>query len=85
MLLAEKQVTKCDAGWSSQVARRAHNPKVVGSNPSPAIPLDAGWSSQVARRAHNPKVVGSNPSPAISSWVIRVTQPKGVRQDAFFV
>ena len=25
-----------DAGWSSQVARRAHNPKVVGSNPAPA-------------------------------------------------
>ena len=25
------------AGWSSLVARRAHNPKVVGSNPSPAI------------------------------------------------
>ena len=24
------------AGWSSQVARRAHNPKVGGSNPSPA-------------------------------------------------
>ena len=24
------------AGWSSQVARRAHNPKVVGSNPTPA-------------------------------------------------
>ena len=24
------------AGWSSSVARRAHNPKVVGSNPSPA-------------------------------------------------
>ena len=24
------------AGWSSQVARRAHNPKVEGSNPSPA-------------------------------------------------
>ena len=24
------------AGWSSQVARRAHNPKVVGSNPAPA-------------------------------------------------
>lgn len=24
------------AGWSSQVARRAHNPKVDGSNPSPA-------------------------------------------------
>jgi hypothetical protein len=25
------------AGWSSPVARRAHNPKVTGSNPVPAI------------------------------------------------
>src|SRR3954453_21947090 len=25
-----------DAGWSSQVARRAHNPEVAGSNPAPA-------------------------------------------------
>src|SRR5256885_1257592 len=25
------------AGWSSQVARWAHNPKVAGSNPAPAI------------------------------------------------
>ena len=25
-----------NAGWSSSVARRAHNPKVVGSNPAPA-------------------------------------------------
>ena len=29
------------AGWSSSVARRAHNPKVVGSNPAPATNL---WS-----------------------------------------
>ena len=28
------------AGWSSLVARRAHNPKVVGSNPAPATTLD---------------------------------------------
>ena len=29
--------TRCsDAGWSSQVARRAHNPEVAGSNPAPA-------------------------------------------------
>ena len=27
---------RLDAGWSSLVARRAHNPKVVGSNPAPA-------------------------------------------------
>ena len=31
-----------DAGWSSLVARRAHNPKVVGSNPAPAT--NFGWS-----------------------------------------
>jgi hypothetical protein len=56
-----------DAGWSSLVARRAHNPEVVGSNPTPAtncVVIDAGWSSLVARRAHNPEVVGSNPAPA---------------------
>jgi hypothetical protein len=29
-----------DAGWSSLVARRAHNPKVVGSNPAPATNSD---------------------------------------------
>ena len=28
-----------DAGWSSLVARRAHNPKAVGSNPAPATNL----------------------------------------------
>ena len=28
-----------NAGWSSLVARRAHNPKVVGSNPAPATTL----------------------------------------------
>ena len=36
-----------DAGWSSLVARRAHNPKVVGSNPAPATilgkPLSRGF------------------------------------------
>ena len=34
------------AGWSSLVARRAHNPKVAGSNPAPAIwksPAQAGF------------------------------------------
>jgi hypothetical protein len=32
----------CDAGWSSPVARWAHNPKVAGSNPAPATNLLAG-------------------------------------------
>ena len=30
-------ITFIIAGWSSPVARRAHNPKVAGSNPVPAI------------------------------------------------
>jgi N utilization substance protein A len=29
-----------DAGWSSLAARRAHNPKVVGSNPAPATKIN---------------------------------------------
>ncbi len=29
-------INPLDAGWSSLVARRAHNPKVAGSNPAPA-------------------------------------------------
>ena len=28
-----------DAGWSSPVARQAHNLKVVGSNPTPATKM----------------------------------------------
>src|SRR5919198_4116265 len=31
-----------DAGWSSQVARRAHNPEVAGSNPAPATAKGPG-------------------------------------------
>ena len=31
------------AGWSSLVARRAHNPKVVGSNPAPATNYFKGF------------------------------------------
>ena len=33
---AEHLVENGDAGWSSPVARQAHNLKVVGSNPAPA-------------------------------------------------
>ena len=50
-----------DAGWSSLAARRAHNPKVAGSNPAPAtniyqgsgrtlffnLPADAGGSATI--------------------------------------
>ena len=37
-----------DAGWSSLAARRAHNPKVVGSNPAPATKYN--WSIATSAR-----------------------------------
>src|SRR6187551_3125428 len=52
-----------DAGWSSPVARWAHNPKVAGSNPAPATKF--GLSGGVAQLAEhmvcNHGVRGSNP------------------------
>ena len=65
------------AGWSSLEARRAHNPKVVGSNPAPAIFLcifldkivylrtvhreNAQIAQLVEQRTENPRVTGSIP------------------------
>ncbi len=47
------------AGWSSLVARRAHNPKVVGSNPAPAIMVP--WSSWLGRLPVTQEITGSSP------------------------
>ena len=55
------------AGWSSLEARRAHNPKVIGSNPVPATEslLLQGLYAQIAQlveqRTENPRVTGSIP------------------------
>jgi hypothetical protein len=35
------KVLDSDAGWSSLAARRAHNPKVTGSNPVPATKYES--------------------------------------------
>ena len=51
------------AGWSSSVARRAHNPKVVGSNPAPAI--EGSVAQLVEQWIEAPSVGGSIPSRAI--------------------
>ena len=40
-----KHISSIDAGWSSLVARRAHNPKVEGSNPSPATKQNQGLTA----------------------------------------
>src|SRR6266513_2441810 len=45
-----------DAGWSSLVARRAHNPEVVGSNPTPAI-------TNAERGMRNAELAGSGSLP----------------------
>ena len=45
-----------DAGWSSLVARRAHNPKVVGSNPAPATKSSVPVDGQ-GREASSPGLV----------------------------
>ena len=50
-----------DAGWSSLEARRAHNPKVIGSNPVPAI-IFAPIAQLVEQRTENPRVAGSIPA-----------------------
>ena len=49
---ADVGLLTADAGWSSSVARWAHNPEVGGSNPPPAT---SKWPSQ--RRF--PKIFGS--------------------------
>ena len=49
-----------NAGWSSLEARRAHNPKVTGSNPVPAT--YAQIAQLVEQRTENPRVAGSIPA-----------------------
>ena len=56
------------AGWSSLEARRAHNPKVTGSNPVPAI--YAQIAQLVEQRTENPRVAGSIPALGISFWKV---------------
>ena len=53
------------AGWSSLVARRAHNPEVVGSNPSPATKQwfgsSAGQNACLSRRRSRVRVSSGPP------------------------
>ena len=64
-----------DAGWSSLVARRAHNPKVAGSNPAPATLKPAAFGRRLyvhpfgirSRRCSGPK----HSRPVDGRWRIR--------------
>ena len=53
-------------GVEQMVARRAHNPEVVGSNPSPAT--HAQIAQLVEQRTENPRVTGS--IPVLGIWDI---------------
>ena len=59
-------VVAYSAGWSSLEARRAHNPKVIGSNPIPAT--YAQIAQLVEQRTENPRVTGS--IPVLGIWGI---------------
>ena len=48
------------AGWSSSVARWAHNSKVAGSNPAPAT--IAEWTRGLSHHPHKVDIAGSNPA-----------------------
>ena len=54
-------------GMEQRLARRAHNPKVRGANPLPAIftSFYGGIAQLVEQWNHNPLVVGSSPTAAI--------------------
>ena len=58
-------VSSPNAGWSSPVARRAHNPKVEGSNPSPAT------SRQTRTRPRAAKLWGAVVSRAVRCAAVR--------------
>ena len=51
-----------DAGWSSLAARRAHNPKVAGSNPAPATNLIFLLANQFLADRYLADVIKANAS-----------------------
>ena len=57
-------------GVEQWLARWAHNPKAVGSSPTPAnFPHSflGGIAQRLEQRNHNPRVAGSNPATVIFS------------------
>jgi hypothetical protein len=65
-----------DAGWSSPVARQAHNLKVTGSNPVPATKIKTQRTSIYHRQAHNLKGEGRPASPLNQSSEL-IEDPNG--------
>ena len=75
-----------DAGWSSLVARRAHNPKVVGSNPTPATnetmaafgrPLSLWVESGAEDLGGGMRSMLTVPTPATNEYAGQAPLPEG--------
>ena len=64
------------AGWSSLVARWAHNPEVVGSNPSPAtmVPWCSGYHVCLSRRRSRVRAPSRPPDGFIAQSVEQGTE-----------
>ena len=71
------RIRASDAGWSSQVARRAHNPEVAGSNPAPAIdkaPANAGALSFCTTRRRLDYVVSRLAPAAVATRYLKLIE-----------
>ena len=74
-----------DAGWSSLVARWAHNPKVAGSNPAPATNFQFRLptvTAQGARNGRRCRQAGSRPGFFISGLPVGDRRGQVRRRDA---
>jgi hypothetical protein len=80
------------AGWSSPVARWAHNPKVPGSNPGPAtnngnnLPYLSNSEQNSQKIPLDTNRTASSATATIQwvSWVSESTQPSCYQPDAFY-
>ena len=69
------------AGWSSLVARRAHNPKVEGSNPSPATIFRLLMLRLEVENSSQTSIIYRNISPFMAtqlSWLERAVHTRKV-------
>ena len=74
-----------DAGWSSLAARRAHNPKVVGSNPTPATKIRDSATATYSRSQNRHTARSKRPSrSSISIGPINVAMIYRASVVAFF-
>jgi hypothetical protein len=74
---ASRNPTHGDAGWSSPVARQAHNLKVAGSNPAPATNINSKY-----RRGHAPSTASrASKGPRAKHGILRLSKVRACLSD----